>query len=257
MRQILLSLTSLLLLSACVREVRPPPATDLTLAGRTAPARNWADVKICQVPAESRQADLVAAGELLEAWLAGTQMKLEDWTTAKQKELEAGQRELPAYLDNLKLLRDGQVTCPGDETLRAATARVAAAELEARTRLDLAAREGERFREAAEVAEWTVAQEEAEAEARSSWCPTDSLPKTPEVYYAREDGDGMQAWYFCDGTRVVRYPGEDRQVKAPEEEASSRRRRPADRVYLSAAAGFPDSEIQRAPNRMSDAQGDE
>lgn len=257
MRQLLLSLTSLLLLSACAREVRPPPATDLTLAGRTAPARNWADVKICQVPAAEREADLVAAGELIETWLAETQMKLEEWTTAKHKTLEAGQRELPAYLDNLKLLRDGQATCPGEESLRAATAKVAAAELEARTRLDVAAREGDRFREAAEVTEWTQAQDQAEEEARSSWCPTDSLPKTPEVYYAREDGDGLQAWYFCDGTRVIRYPGEDRQVKAPEEETNKRRRRPADRLYLSAAANFPDSEIQRAPNRAGGAQAEE
>lgn len=257
MRQIIPTLTSLLLFSACVHSVRPPPATELSLAGRTAPARNWADVKTCQVPAEDRKGDMVAAAELLDAWLAETQMKLEDWTSAKQKTLVAGQRELPAYLDNLKLLRDGMATCPGDEELRAATARVAASELEARTRLDVAAREGDRFRVAAEVAAWTVEQEKMEEEARSSWCPTDSLPKTPEVYYAREDGEGMQSWYFCDGTRVIRYPGEDRQVKAPEEDEERRRRRPRDRVYLSAASNFPDSEIQRAPNRVSEDAAEE
>jgi hypothetical protein len=250
MRILIPTLSSLILLtaSACVREVRPPPAQDLTLAGLTAPARDWSGVKVCNVPAATRAEDLTAAAELLERWLEVVTLNPEQWTSVHQQALEGGQRELPAYLDSLKALRDGQATCPGDEALRDVTARVARLEVETRTRLDNATRVVDDLRMAAEVADWTAAQEKAEEEARGAWCPTgDDLPSSPEVYYAREDSKAVESWYFCDGTRVVRYPGEDAVVKAPEE--TQRRRRPRDIVYLRAIGNFPSSEVKRAPNR--------
>ncbi|HLT31798.1 MAG TPA: hypothetical protein VK013_17305, partial [Myxococcaceae bacterium] len=198
--------------------------------------------------AETRTEDLTAAAALLERWLEVVTLDPEQWTSVHQQALEGGQRELPGYLDSLKALREGQTTCPGDEALREVTARVTRLEVETRTRLDNAARVVDDLRMAAAVADWNAAQVKAEEEAREAWCPTgDDLPSSPEVYYAREDSKAVETWYFCDGTRVVRYPGEDAVVKAPEEQ--QRRRRPRDIVYLRAIGNFPDSEVKRAPNR--------
>src|SRR5690606_10798518 len=133
-----------------------------TLAGRTAPARDWSGVKICNVPAQTRAEDLTAGAELLEAWLASATLDAETWTSEQQQTLEAGQRELPTYLDSLNALRDGQATCPGDEALREVTARVTRLEVETRTRLDSAARVADDLRMAAAVAEWDAAQVIAE-----------------------------------------------------------------------------------------------
>lgn len=244
---------SLALLGGCMRQVIPPPSRDVTLAGHTAPVRDWSAVAVCDVNAQAREDELVAAAALLNAWRKELPLEPETWTPEQQKLLVEGQRELPALLEGLETLGAAQEACPGDLALMQARAAAIQASKEVRVHLDEARQMGAILEEAAAIAAWQKAQAAVEEEAHTSWCPTDGVPKTPEVYYAREDAAGKQEWFFCDGTRVVRHSGENPQVVPPQE--TERSRRPADRLYLAAIGRFPDEEVQRAPVRRSADEG--
>jgi hypothetical protein len=243
-----LLLVAALLPGCALRAARPPPARDVTLAGHTAPLRDWQGARVCGTDPRALSADFQATSALLGAWLEATSAGPEGhWDAAHLSLLEQGPTLLPPLLEATAHVQEALQACPGDEALESEGRRVAEFLRQARRRLAEAPTLLTRVRQQQALESWRAAQPRAVQEAKSSWCPPRPPPGAPpEAFYAAQDETGLTLWYFCDGTRVSQPPGARPEVLPA---ASGRRgaRRPAARAYLQATERFPSEEVQRAP----------
>jgi hypothetical protein len=97
-----------------------------------------------------------------------------------------------------------------------------------------------------ELKAWKEKQEVEQQSERANWCPA-KPSKTPEIYFAWEDENGVTEWMFCDGSKVVSNQGNPPELVPSPDQAKKSGRPPAPSVYLTAAQKFPPKEIRRAP----------
>ncbi len=97
-----------------------------------------------------------------------------------------------------------------------------------------------------ELKAWHEKQETEQLSERANWCPA-KPSKTPEIYFAWEDENGVTEWLFCDGSKVVSNQGKPPEFMASPDLAKKPGKPPAASTYLTSAQKYPATEIRRAP----------
>lgn len=229
------------------RNVTPPPEAFVTLGGKTAPYRAWAQVDdLCAVDAEQFRREQDAMTALLADWLGQTSAAADGaWDEEHLALLEAGARQLPSALavQQAALAKLDTAGCrieglgPAKELNAQGLRRVAAAEqLVPQVKARLA------------LAKWKAERPQAQEAARAQRCA--AKPKAgapPVVFFAAEDEAARLEWLFCDGAVVAASPGNPPALTTPAPVPKKAKKPAEPKAWLDAAASYPAAEVSRAP----------
>lgn len=229
------------------RRVTPPPEAFVTLGGKRAPYRAWAQVSdFCAIEPEPFKREQDAMTALLADWLGQTSANADGaWDDEHLALLEDGVRQLPPALavQQAALAKTESEGCrieglgPAKELNAQARRRVADAEqLVPQVKARLA------------LAKWKAERPQAQAAAQAQHCAAKPKAGAPPVpYFAAEDETARLEWRFCDGALVVATPGNPPAVATLPPAPKKAKKQPDPKAWLDAAAAFPAERISRAP----------
>ncbi|MFP2957101.1 hypothetical protein ACLEPN_04505 [Myxococcus sp. 1LA] len=104
--------------------------------------------------------------------------------------------------------------------------------------------------------QWQAEKPEREAAARRTWCPPNPQMGQTDLYYARQEVDGLKLWRFCDGHLVEQRADGNPVLIQPDGLTWRMRRRIKPQSYLDAARDYPAAEMDRQPSSVpSSGQG--
>jgi hypothetical protein len=225
------------------RIVQLPPEAFVTLSGKKAPYRAWAQVEdLCAVDARLFTDEHQVMSALLADWLGQTSATVDGaWDDEHLALLEEGVRQLPAALALQQAALQKAGSCaftglgPASELNAQAQRRVQEAPdlvLQVRARLALA--------------KWKEGRPAAQQAAKDETCSTKLKPPAPLLYFAAEDETARLEWLFCDGSKVVASPGNP-PAWQPDPAAKKPKKDPDPKLWLDVAAKFPPESVSRAP----------
>ena len=248
MRQYFTMAVAVLAGAACTPAAKPPPVTGYGLASSRANYRAYSkQTTLCAAEPRWLFDELASVNNLLDRFLDDTLIR-KDGTFSDMQilKLEEAVKTLPAVLDshekNLALLDGCAFATQRGFPILAKKGKVYARD--ARRRLEDAPAQVARVKQQKALAEWKdrVGREKVTL---SLGCPRRS--RTPIVYFAWQDEQGLTTWLFCDGSRVVSERGSDPAFEAPQSLTARQLRRLKASRYLSAAKHHPEGGVMRPP----------
>lgn len=242
--------------TGCARNVKPPAAEDYSLAGLSAPVRDYSAVKVCNVKRAILAEELFAFNALLEKWLDQTSADASGmWSDEQLALLEEGSRTLPPVLATQQATIDALSPCKPDRKYDVSEIIARGVQLipMARNRVETGPKVVAEVRRRKVVDAWRTKELATQETERTNWCPP-TVRGMPDVFYAWQDETGKLEWLFCDGSKVVAEPNaEPQHVGGPGYDAKKRGANKPD-AFVKAAQKFPDSEIRRPPSAEAAAE---
>lgn len=231
---------------------RPPPAASVALAGAPAVWRDWAGKgrwAICDAEPQFLLDELTLVNSALQRFLNATaSTQPEDWPEARVQEVESEapglERLGDAHRKNLAALE----ACPFAGGAGFPFIRKRGAELleGVKGRQAGLARVIDQARHARALAAWKAGLQEQKEAQRGACSPR---PRSPQLFLAWRDEQGVTHWKFCDGSEVTA-PSSGAMSFDPSLRSIARGQKKFDeKHYLAAAKAWPEAQVLVPPPR--------